>query len=693
MMAIVDGEANAEEPNFSDPEDFVDDIPEDEIVDDVIRQKPSEDDSADCVIIVDGIPKVSADRLPKLKSVLSKLFPKVGTLVSDSYPLDENGETKGYMFVEFPTKSQAEEAVAVFNGYKLDKNHSFTVNLLSDLDKYKNLDEKWEKAKPRPYKDHGNLRSWLLNPDCFDQFVIQWEGGERIAVCLNTPTEPTVIAEKNRWSDTTIRWSPFGTLLATVHQQGIALWGGENMEQIIKFSHPGVQFFDFSPNEKYVVTYAPPKHKYLDASDALRIFDVWTGELKRTFPGGHQHVKKWPHFKWSHDDKYLATMKDDSVYVFETPTFTLLEKKSIKIDNIRDFQWSPSDNVFAYWVAEKEHNPGRVAVMKIPDHIDIRSKNMFNLADASIFWQKSGENLAFKVERYGKKKEEKDEVKYSNVSYNVEIFHMKVKDLPVSTQEVKEPIQAFGWEPSGMKFCVIHGDLRSSASFYLAKSNPATIVHIKTLEQKNQVNTIYWAPQGGSVVLAGLKTVSSGPLVFVDASSDKDVTVFNNQEHPAVTDVEWDPTGRFVVSYVSSWSASSRGVDFGYSIWNFQGRLLQRRPTERFCAFSWRPRPPPVITEAKIKEVKKDMKKYSAAFEERDKLVSSKASKEIVEKRRSQMDDFTKWRSERRQEWLSERKERMMLRGGADTDDIHAAGAIEEEVVEYMISQEETTEP
>lgn len=64
-------------------------------------------------------------------------------------------------------------------------------------------------------------------------------------------------------------------------------------------------------------------------------------------------------------------------------------------------------------MAEKGHNPGRVAVMKIPDHVDVRSKNMFNLADASIFWQKSGENLAFKVERYGKKKEEKDEVKYS----------------------------------------------------------------------------------------------------------------------------------------------------------------------------------------------------------------------------------------------------------------------------------------
>jgi len=57
--------------------------------------------------------------------------------------------------------------------------------------------------------------------------------------------------------------------------------------------------------------------------------------------------------------------------------------------------------------------------MKIPNHEDIRSKNMFSLADASIFWQKSGENLGFKVERYGKKKDENGEIKYSQISYNV----------------------------------------------------------------------------------------------------------------------------------------------------------------------------------------------------------------------------------------------------------------------------------
>lgn len=86
----------------------------------------------------------------------------------------------------------------------------------------------------------------------------------------------------------------------------------------------------------------------------------------------------------------------------------------MKLDGIKDFQWSPTEPIIAYWVAEKGQTPGRVAIMKVPEKHDLRSKNMFNLAEASIHWQKSGENLCFKVDRYAKKKEEKEgEIKYS----------------------------------------------------------------------------------------------------------------------------------------------------------------------------------------------------------------------------------------------------------------------------------------
>ena len=53
-----------------------------------------------------------------------------------------------------------------------------------------------------------------------------------------------------RWTETYVRWSPRGTYFQTFHMKGVALWGGEEMKQIMKFSHPGVQLSDFSPCER-----------------------------------------------------------------------------------------------------------------------------------------------------------------------------------------------------------------------------------------------------------------------------------------------------------------------------------------------------------------------------------------------------------------------------------------------------------
>lgn len=41
--------------------------------------------------------------------------------------------------------------------------------------------------------------------------------------------------------------------------------------------------------------------------------------------------------------------------------------------------------------------------------------------------------------------------------YNFEIFHMREKNIPVDSVEIKEPTHAFAWEPVGDKFAVIHG--------------------------------------------------------------------------------------------------------------------------------------------------------------------------------------------------------------------------------------------
>ena len=92
-----------------------------------------ESDGVDSVIVVDGIPCVGAERTEKLKNVIRKIYSKFGKLVHEHYPLDEQGNTKGYIFLEFNNHQNAVEAVKVTHNYKLDKTHTFQVNLFSGM--------------------------------------------------------------------------------------------------------------------------------------------------------------------------------------------------------------------------------------------------------------------------------------------------------------------------------------------------------------------------------------------------------------------------------------------------------------------------------------------------------------------------------------------------------------------------------
>jgi len=48
---------------------------------------------------------------------------------------------------------EAKQAVKTCNGYKLDKNHVFIVNMFADFDKYTNVEDEWTPPQPLPFKD------------------------------------------------------------------------------------------------------------------------------------------------------------------------------------------------------------------------------------------------------------------------------------------------------------------------------------------------------------------------------------------------------------------------------------------------------------------------------------------------------------------------------------------------------------
>ncbi len=53
-----------------------------------------------------------------------------------------------------------------------------------------------------------------------------------------------------------VEWSPRGSMLATVHRQGVALWGGQSFGRLMRVGHPGVQRLLFSPCERYMLTFS-----------------------------------------------------------------------------------------------------------------------------------------------------------------------------------------------------------------------------------------------------------------------------------------------------------------------------------------------------------------------------------------------------------------------------------------------------
>jgi translation initiation factor 3 subunit B len=71
-------------------------------------------------------------------------------------------------------------------------------------------------------------------------------------------------------------------------------------------------------------------------------------------------VRRWGGGK---DDKYFARLGKNVISVYETDTFSLLDKKSLKIENVVDFSWSPTDPIISLFVPEMGggNQPARVS--------------------------------------------------------------------------------------------------------------------------------------------------------------------------------------------------------------------------------------------------------------------------------------------------------------------------------------------
>lgn len=668
-----------------------------------------------------------------------------------------------FAFVEYESPEQAIAAVKQLHGVPLDKKHTLSVNKLMDIERYGRegrVEEEYVAPEVEAFKEKEHLRSWMGDSNARDQFALY--RGDKVGVFWNNKSNPPEnVVDRAHWTQLFVQWSPKGTFLASVHPQGVQLWGGASFSKQKQFPHPFVQLIEFSPLEGYLTTWSArpiqveegqPILTYEEDGKNIIVWDIESGKPLRSFvshdlaaapvdDGEVQPKKKvqWPAFKWSSDEKYVARMlQGQSISIYEVPNMNLLGKTSVKIEGVNDFEWSPGtvtregvkqyEQLLCFWTPEIGSNPARVAMMSIPSREIIRTRNLFNVSDVKLHWQSQGAYVCVKVDRHSKSKK--------SMATNLEIFRVREKGVPVEVVDsLKDTVINFAWEPNGSRFVLIsNGENptgaavppKTSVSFFASEKkgiNAGNFKLVRTVEKKTS-NGIYWSPKGRFVVVATVHSQSNFDLDFWDMDfegekidTEKDLAanlqLMKTNEHYGVTDIEWDSTGRYVVSSASVWTHSVSllrqrndaglllmtilQMENGWNLHTFSGQTLSDNPTEKFKQFAWRPRPATFLSKEEQKQVRKNLREYSKEFDEEDKYAVDIANTAVVETRKRVLNEWIAW-MRREKELQAEEKDAFGLPEDADSaklaKDVPVGGDAEgdtvvEEIVEEIIEETE----
>ena len=599
-------------------------------------------------IVVDGLPEVAPEKYEKLQGVLVKIFSQVGRLAPGGVmmPMDKASNlSKGFAIVEFSNPREAKMAKDQLNGYKLGKGNTFRTDMLDDIMRYSRVADEYVVPAPPAYKPGENTMEWMMDARGRDQFCLRYQ--DMTEIYWNEPKTGSKeeVYKRKFWTEKYCIWSGQGNMMATMHGQGIQLWGGNSFGRIMRFMHPGVDEIDISPDENYLVSFSAPGGP-LGNEVVIMVWEIRTGQKLREFRGGmddfpmggRDNAFSWPIMQWGggKGDNYFAKYSLNKagqriVSVYETPGMNLLEKKSIAATTgIQDLLWSPTDNILACYMpmSEDGNTPAKVCLIEIPSRKEIRSKNLFNVAVVNMYWQAEGKYFAVHVSRYTKSKKSQ--------YHGFELFRTKEAGCPMEVMDPPDKnvrVQDFAWEPKGNRFAIIHGDTgRPDVSFYtMVDGKDHNVKLLKTLKGKS-CNRLFWSPQGSYVILAGLGGLN-GQFEFYNAEEQETMA---SGDHFMCTHVDWDPTGRYVVTSVNQTHQMENGV----MMWNFMGDLLFKVNLDNFYQFMWRPRTEGLLDPEKERDIRKNLRKYTKRFEEQDQALKNQANVQKAAERKKLDDEW-----------------------------------------------------
>jgi len=619
-----------------DEQDLLDFVSEGEGEDyDSLEAPIQVDETFPTTLFIGGLPKVGKAKFDKLLSVLSKLIGKYGAN-DTQMPMNESSQDSyGFVIVKYETMEACNTAASTLHGMNLDKNHQFKVLKLDKFDEITSREEAFQPKRTLNSFSREDFRDWLLDGKFREQLLLRYQQETEIYWHDTLAGQPMLCyggerekRNKKIWCDWRVEWSPLGSYLATFHKPGIALWAGPDFQKKVRFAAEAVKFIQFSPTEDFALTWNGT-HPSENDEAAVKIFRTLTGEHMKSYrtptvaPGGTE----FPHFLWSHDGRFYAECNETTILVRDTETFELIrdeegKKRTLKYDGLHTFQWSPKDNIISAWILEKGNNPARLVLVEIPSRRELASRSRTQV-EASMHWQSEGDYLCLLNTKLSKTKKKG--------ATNLEMFRIRDKNIPVDIVEIKDTVTGFYWETKGSRFAVLttdEGGLNPRLLLYQLGKEKCEQISSTNLPS-NSFNNFYWGPDGQYFVCCA---IGHGDLLFGGLTPDNKLEISHKDEHFMLTDVSWDPSGRYVLTSVTQPMQNEIGgfkysMEAGYAIWTFQGRQLHRAQKEKLWQVAWRPHPPSMLANQKQQDIRKNIKQFSKKYDAVDDQAKESARK------------------------------------------------------------------
>jgi len=574
-----------------------------------------------------------------------------------------------------------------------------------EIDIYRNLGEHFvlPKADKINKMFTDDCRNWLCDK-CREQLLLRYQQETEVHSWHSFDgLEGFYCGEKQKeqgkvWCDWEVQWSPYGSYVTTFHKPGVLIWGGDEMTNKRRFMHQQVSNVQFSPSEEYLVTWNGSSYEDKD-STAYKIWNIRTGKTVTTKPTPQYSPcglsTEFPHFIFSHTSEYMARCTENAVWIHNMtnsckPTCKPGETtpSPIKFENgVAHFKFSPKDNIIAVWSPHKGEIPARLTLVDIVTREELQTKSRTNFS-AVMEWQSEGDFLCIALSKLtkaemaaygvGGKKASKEldmedeihgapqDIRQKEKSLiggekptmknakKLEIFRMREKNIPVESVDVDEVIKGFYWEPKGNRFALLtEGQTAQKTNLYFFSLEANKCVQVGQFElPSGAYNNLFWAPDGQYFVIASITgdndymdAHKTGELMWgrLTPSPEHKVDMLYKDEQYNLTNVEWDPSGRFVLTSVVqpiTHASAALGQDTGYNIWSFQGRLMHRVMMEKLYHAAWRPHPPTYLTSEKERDVRKNLKAHSKRFDRADDMAKDKARNEVREIKERKIREF-----------------------------------------------------